>query len=258
VIWADAASDVTIDFPADWRVAAGGTLVEGQLVQAAHLPTGGGLAVRVDPISDWVLPDRVRERIGDVDAAASADRWAQALAASQTDGSADRTVYLGLSDVAGARVGRWVFTEPAHDGEPARVWWHAVWRSETHWAQVVAWVPEDRFPAFLPAMRELETRLGTSWTAPAALLFRAEAGCDGPASVDRMAAVASSRRFAAARQKGATGLDELRQIGGLLAITEACTKDVAKEVRACTLHDRVSDTDRSKRAQQALVTCIDR
>lgn len=264
--WSDPASGLQVAFPDGWTWTPGGAVLDGQLVQATHTPTGGGAVVRVEPFDAAALPEVVRARIGDVAAALSADRYAEALALSQTDGSADRTLYLGFSDTAGARVGRWVFYEPATGTDPARIWWHAFWQQGDQYGQLVAWVPEDRFTTFLPAMRALEASLGTTtgYSPPAALLVKHEGACDGPASVDRMAAIAASGPYADARAAlrdgawtaDALALAEIRALGALVAGVDGCVRQRAREVRACTVHEKASDTARSQRLQAEVTACL--
>ena len=46
--WVDAPDDVRVAFPSAWTWTPGGSLLDGQLVQAVHGPTGGGAVVRFD------------------------------------------------------------------------------------------------------------------------------------------------------------------------------------------------------------------
>lgn len=265
--WTDPATGLSVDLPTGWTEVPLTVTLGGAVFQATNDATGGGLVVRALPFDAASLPESVRAKVGDVDAALSADRVAQATALSQDDGSAAHTVYLGLSDVAGARVGRWVFAAAPVGTDPPRLWWQVYWRSNTYVGQIVAWVPADHVAAFVPAMRAVETALSTTdgYAPPAALLFRATGGCDGPASVDRMAAIAASSPFQAATAALATGawtdnaraLTELGALGTLLSATDACVKRAASDVRACEVWERPSDTDRSHALQTAVVACID-
>lgn len=260
-------ADLRVGFGDDWTWAPGGDLLDGQLVAATHTPTGGGAIVRADPFDPAMVPALVREQVGDVDAAVSGDLLAKALVAGQTDGSHDRTVYLGLSDVAGPRIGRWVLLMPADGDEPERLWWHATWRTATHVAQLVAWAPSRHAPAFTAAMRALEPALGSvsGREPPATLLHRHNGACDGPASLDRMAAVAASASFPRAKAALASGdwtpagrtVAELRAIGLLLGGLDACVPVAARRTRACDVWERDSDSPRSAAIAAAATACLD-
>lgn len=267
--WTDPALDARVDFDASWTWESGGTLLEGQRLQAVHTPTGGGAALRLAPIETWFddVPKRQVRKLGDLEGALTPEKFARVIALGQDDGSADRTVYLGLSDTHGSTVGRWVFYEPASEDEPARYWWHTYWRTPGHFAQLVAWVPAERLVPFAAAMRTLEGGLGTvsDWNPPDSLLYRTgQPGCEGPAMADRMAAVAQSPAYARARQRlGAadlTGVErtvtELRALTALLEGADACVHQEAPGVRACEVYERASQTERSQRLQRALPGCI--
>ncbi len=257
--WTDPTSGAEVPLPPDWSLVSVTLPLDGSLVQAVHAPTGGGFVVRVQPYDPSMLPAKVQMRVGDVEAALSADRFVQALAASQPDVGADHTVYLGFSDTTGARVGRWVFADPPTATEPARVWWHATWRVATGWAQLVAWVPETRLADFVPAMRAVEWGLGRvdGQAPPAALLWRTDGSCDGPASVDRMAAIAHTARFGVARARTPDRATELATLGGLVTDVDRCIEIAAKSANACELWEKASATERSAKAQAALVACVD-
>lgn len=257
--WTDPASGAEVPLPTGWSEVPVTLPLDGALVQAVHAPTGAGLVVRVQAYDPSMLPAKVQVRVGDVEAALSADRFVQALAASQPAEATDATVYLGLSDTTGPRVGRWVFTEPPHDAETARVWWYATWRVATGWAQLVAWVPAARLAEFVPAMRAVEWGLGRidDQPPPAALLWRTDGGCDGPASVDRMAAIAHTTRFATARAATTDRATELATLGALVNDVDRCVETAAKAARACELWEKDSTTERSFTAQTALIACVD-
>ena len=136
---------------------------------------------------------------------------------------------------------------------------HATWRVATGWAQLVAWVPAARLSDFVPAMRAVESGLGRvdGLPPPAALLWRTDGGCDGPASIDRMAAIAHTTRFATARAATTDRATELATLGALVQDVDRCVEFAAKDARACELWEKSSTTDRSVAAQTALVACVD-
>jgi len=268
--WVHEPTDARIGFNPDWTVTQGGSMVSGQLAQAVHVPTGGGLIVRAQPTSAILdLPERVLNRVGDVEAGMSADRYAMVVALSQEDEALIlNTRYLGFSDVAGARVGRWVFFTDATDTEPGRMWWHTTWRTSSHFLEIISWVPDDRSRPFMAAMRTLEGNVGPAgaWQPGAALLYRKPVGkCDGPASVDRMAAVARSKQYAVAKaalrvpsaHPNTSAIVELGILGAFIADADACVQEMASSVGACSVHERRSDTQRSKEMQQAVVRCLE-
>lgn len=222
--------------------------------------------MRVAPFNTSQFPPWILQQIGDIDAAVSADRYATAIALSQDDDSRDHTLYLGLSDVVGARVGRWVFAMPATDVDPARIWWHATWRTKTHYAQLVAWAPQTALPAFLPAMRDMETHLTTTdgYVVPATLLAERSGACQGPAGLDRMATIASSGVYIDARARLTSGSwtdlgraeAEIQSLGVLIAATEDCVRSAATKAHACEVWERVSDTDRSRALTTGVQACL--
>ena len=261
--WTDVGRDVKVDWPAGWTWTPGGALFDGQLVQAVYGPTGAGAVVRFSPVAAVDLPAAALGRLADVDGALSAERWAETIAHSQTDGSERNTRYLGPSDVAGSRVGRWVFVADV-PGEPSRLWWHATWRTPTGFGHLVAWAPVQTADAFVIAMRGVERGLGTvsGWRAPDALLWQAASGCDGPASLDRIVAIAAAPGFAQARVAisrrpvGDRGVAEITAIGGLLERAKRCLEPAAKAARACSVHDRVGDGARSSALRAAYDACL--
>ncbi len=271
--WTHAETDVRIDFPDSWtpvEVDVQTQLVPGQLLQVVHEPTGGGAVVRAQPVVELLaMPPRILERVGDVEAAMAADRYARVVMLSQEDKVLeDATVYLGISDVVGARVGRWAFTTPATESDPERLWWHATWRTSTHFVELIGWVPTDRIAPFAAAMRTVERNLGAAsgWAPGSAMLFRdTRAKCEGPAAADRMRAIAASQAYAQgkaavqadATDASATVLAELTLLGELLTQADRCVRESALDNKACSVYERASDSARSVAVQQGIVGCLD-
>ncbi|MCB9741214.1 MAG: hypothetical protein H6741_16650 [Alphaproteobacteria bacterium] len=263
--WADPEARFTLDLGEAWELEAGApTRLEGEALQAHHLPTGGGFSLRHLPLDEVLLTSRRVQRQHEVEATMSPDRLALLFAKEHEETLGPATLYTGPGE---GPTGRWVYRDPE---DPGRLWWQVLWRSEAHVHQLVAWGPVDRLEAWTAAMMAVEQGVDlTGYAPPPTLLFDAgRDDCGPPVQVDRRALLQRSARFAQAREqlrgaaeaydgplppRSALRLAELAALDTLFEGVDSCVHAVARQRRACQVVEGPPD----EAFAAAVQSCVD-
>ena len=143
------------------------------------------------------------------------------------------------------------------------VWWHATWRTATHFGQLVGWDTREHVAELFAAMRELEAGLGSAsgYRAESRLAWADKSrGCESTDQVDRARSIRESEAHAALAAEAATWdveprLRELDGIAELVATVNHCVELEAGRSNLCA----VAEVEGGPRSpfEERVTACLD-